>query len=94
MNNVVKIEGKKFKVVESAPANRHSPRPVKVFYEGGGIGHCKSVKSALACATKHMLEDGFTRANVTYEDVPVADIVRHKQQVHLTWKRYALKIGV
>lgn len=93
MSNVIKmVYGQKMKLVEIK--NRHSPRPVKVFYEGGGIGHCKSVKSALVCATKHMLEDGMHRANVTHEDVPVADITRVGNNVQLHWKRFALKIGV
>ena len=56
-------------------ANRHSPRPVKIFYPGGAIGHCKSVQSAMATVTRHMLADPeILRVNITYEDVPVADI--------------------
>ena len=91
MSNVVQLA-----VVVRAPANRHSPRPVKIFYPGGSIGHCKSVQSALANATKHMLADPeILRVNITYENVPVADIEwDRKTSIALTWKKYALKIGV
>jgi hypothetical protein len=81
-------------VVDNHVKNRHSPRPVKVYYQGGSIGHCKTVRAALANATRHMLNGGIVKANVTYEDVPVADIERHGQAIKMTWKRYALNIGI
>ena len=75
-------------------SSRHSPRPVKIFYPGGAIGHCKSTRSALACATKHMLADPtILRCNITHEDVPIADVERAKQRIEMRWKNYALKIG-
>jgi hypothetical protein len=77
-------------------SSRHSPRPVKVYYPGGTFGHCKSVRSALAAVTKHMLADpDMLRVNITYEDVPVADVEwDRKTSIVLQWKKYALKIGV
>ena len=75
--------------------NQHSPRPVKVYYQGGSIGHCKSVKSAIACATKHMLfETGsFNKANITYEDVPVAEVERTGPKIVTSWKTYHFNAG-
>lgn len=76
--------------------NPHSPRPVKVYYQGGRLGHCKSVKSAIACATRHILLDNsgtFNKANITYEDVPVAEVQRSKNRIETSWKRFSLKIG-
>lgn len=92
MNNVAQLADGPMKLVRK---NRHSPRPVKVYYNGGQIGHCKSVKSAITCATQHMLNEGetFNKANITYEDVPVADVERNGNKIATTWKTYYFKIG-
>ena len=79
----------KLKLV-TTPANRYAPRPIKVHYEGGMIGSCKTVKTALAAATKHLIEDRFKRVVIYSDDLPVASVERVKRTVKLEWSQYAL----
>lgn len=74
--------------------NQHSPRPVKVFYPGGSVGHCKSVKSAIICATRHLLTGGgMATATLTYEDVPVAELERTGNKIATNWKQHYFEVG-
>jgi len=65
------------------------PRPVAVYYPGGGLGHCSSVKTAIARATLHLLNlppsRSAQRINVLYEGDPVADLTRSGNHVDIRW---------
>lgn len=75
------------RVIVDNTANRHSPRPIKIYYQGGGVGHCKSLKNALCAATRQIILGGMTKCTITYEDVPVADAERSGTQVLIKWRR-------
>lgn len=65
------------------------PRPVAVYYPGGGLGHCSTVKRAIARATSHLLELAPSRAmlrvNILYDGDPVADLFRENNKVEIRW---------
>lgn len=57
------------------------PRPVTVYYPGGGIGHCSTIKRAIARATSHLLDIAPSRrqiqVNILFEGSHVCDIEIH-----------------
>lgn len=70
------------------------PRPVAVYYPGGGLGHCSTVKRAIARATAHLLELPQTRAivtvNILYEGDHVADLNKTNNEVVIRWSQRKL----
>lgn len=68
------------------------PRPVTIHYPGGAIGHSSSVRNAIVCATRRLPQDTLKttlrqQANIVYEKVHVADVIRAGNSVHITWLR-------
>lgn len=65
------------------------PRPVAVYYPGGGLGHCSTVKRAIARATAHLLDLPQTRAivtvNILYEGDHVADLNKMNNLIEVRW---------
>ena len=65
------------------------PRPVAVYYPGGGLGHCSTVKRAIARATAHLLDiapsRSMLRVNILYDGDPVADLFRENNKVEIRW---------
>ena len=65
------------------------PRPVAVYYPGGGLGHCSTVKRAIARATAHLLDLPQTRAivtvNILYEGDHVADANKMNNLIEVRW---------
>jgi hypothetical protein len=45
--------------------NTGSPRPFKTDYAGAFPGRCATRESAIIAATKHLVQDGYTRATIT-----------------------------
>lgn len=67
------------------------PRPVAVYYPGGGLGHCSTVKRAIARATAHLLDIEPSRklfqVNILYDGTHVADLFRENNRVEIRWSR-------
>ncbi len=65
------------------------PRPVAVYYPGGGLGHCSTVKRAIARATAHLLDLPQTCAivtiNILYEGDHVADANKMNNLIEVRW---------
>lgn len=80
--------------VPKKPNLRYAPRPVQVHYQSGATGHSTSVQNALVNATRRMLADGSTVANVSYEGIQVADLKRTGTSIQLHWKKFSLNIGL
>ena len=45
--------------------NTGSPRPFKTDYAGAFPGRCSTRESAIIAATKHLVNDGYSRATIT-----------------------------
>lgn len=82
MSNVVMLEQPK------QIANRHSPRPVTIFYSGDGYpGHCKNIRNAIVSATRHIVEtEGAARANILIDGELVADLDKVNGKCFITWR--------
>ena len=63
------------------------PRPVTVWYSGGSKGHCKTVRTALVCASRWVLQDKQIRAVITHEGTEVAEVYRSGKECVLRWSR-------
>ena len=67
------------------------PRPVAVYYPGGGLGHCSTVKRAIARAAAHLLDLPQSRSimtvNILYEGEHVADIHKMNNLIGVRWSR-------
>lgn len=48
--------------------NTGTPRPFQTDYAGAWRGHCKTRESAIIAATKHIVNDGYSRATITNLD--------------------------
>ena len=65
------------------------PRPVAVYYPGGGLGHCSTVKRAIARAVARLLDLPQTCAivtiNILYEGDHVADANKMNNLIEVRW---------
>jgi len=71
------------------------PRPVSVYYPGGGLGHCSTVKGAIARGTLHLLEVPprhavHVQVNILFEGDHVADLIRKGPSVEIRWSQRKL----
>lgn len=88
-------------VVDNAPVGARRPRkaakphvnqrPVTVQYPWGTQGHCVSVKNAIKCATRNMLDHEFKRVNIEVdidgENYIVADLDMINNRIVTSWVR-------
>ena len=71
----------------SAPISRHAPRPIKIQYEGGGTGHCRTLRNALCAATRHIILGGLKKCTIFSDGIMVADVTQAGYQVLVKWRR-------
>jgi hypothetical protein len=78
----------KLKLVHSAPiVNEYAPRPIKIHYEGGTMGHCQTIRNAMIAATRHILIGGGKKATIFSDGIMIADVVESANQVKVQWRR-------
>ena len=72
------------------------PRPVAVYYPGGGLGHCSTVKRAIARATAHLLDITPSRrqiqVNILFEGDHVCDLWRENNLIEIRWSSRKLEL--
>lgn len=85
----LKLVPPKSKLVKGA----FGPRPISVFYSGGGHpGYCKSVRSAVVSATRRLLaEDTLQRANIVHQGGILADLDKVFGKITITWQTRQVK---
>jgi hypothetical protein len=67
--------------------NPFAPRPIKIHYEGGSMGHCQTIRNAMIAATRHILIGGGKKATIFSDGIMVADVVRSGYTVKVQWRR-------
>lgn len=67
------------------------PRPVIVWYSGGSSGHCCSIRSALVCATRWIVNEKQKRAVITLDGIWVAEADRIGNELLITWHERSLR---
>jgi hypothetical protein len=72
------------------------PRPVTVHYPWGRTGYCKSVRSAIVCVTRHMMDPtkDLKRANIEIDGTVIADLDKTLNRVVTNWKKGWLNYGM
>jgi hypothetical protein len=79
----------KLKLVVS---NEYAPRPIKVYYEGGGVGSCKTIRNAIVAATRQVIFGSARTCNIYSEGIHVCDVVRSGNQVLTKWRKGTIGI--
>jgi hypothetical protein len=79
-------------VKPSKPGSKYSPRPIKIQYEGGGTGHCRTLRNALCAATRHIILGGLRKCTIFSDGIMVADVEQRGYQVLVKWRRGTIDI--
>lgn len=80
------------KLVRSKPSSEFSPRPFQVHYEGGTVGHCRTVRNALVSATRHILLKNGKKATIFSDGIMIADVEQSGYQVLIKWRKGTINL--